>query len=80
MSSPDADGPRNPWQALVRWMLERACVPLPACLACRCIGIAWDTWPERWDAAVAYRSRHGIALSDERMQVALSRACGKVRP
>lgn len=80
MSSPDAEGLRDLRQAVVRWLLRVAGFLMPLDCALRCICIAWDSWPERWDAALAYRARHGLALSEERMQDELASAGRKVRP
>ena len=80
MSSPDAEGLRDLRQANMRRNLETARGPLTLGRAFRCICIAWDSWPERWDAALAYRARHGLALSEERMQDELASAGRKVRP
>lgn len=34
--------------------------------------VAWEAWPDRWQALDAYRTKHGLSWSDTAMERALS--------
>lgn len=34
--------------------------------------VAWDAWPDRWQALEAYRAKHGLSWTDDAMERTLS--------
>lgn len=34
--------------------------------------VAWDAWPDRWQALDAYRAKHGLSWTDDAMERTLS--------
>ena len=34
--------------------------------------VAWETWPDRWQALDAYRAKHGLSWTDGAMERTLS--------
>ena len=34
--------------------------------------IAWEAWPDRWQALDAYRAKHGLSWTDDAMERTLS--------
>jgi hypothetical protein len=41
--------------------------------------VAWDAWPERWQALEAYKVKHGLPWTDDAMERTLSAWDKRVR-
>ena len=80
MNLPTETPPRNGNQARLRaWFacLSANAADIRRAFAFSCV--AWDTWPEKWDAINAYKAKHGLPWTDEAMERNLSAWDKRVR-